>query len=261
MGYQVVKFIVGTERTPFTFHKNLIAASGGKLGNLVSSLGKNEALKLPSVAPGVFILFAEYLYKKEVPGLDPASNAATKGDRLVCLGLFFIFAEDYEMVDELRNKIMDRIQDVYRILNKFPRAIDVEAVYNATKPESLLRKFFIVGFLSGTPVLSRDAVFMDWCKKEPAARHDLMPAAEIFQPPRNFRIRDGKYNHPLRYVRCFANRGRRGLVTGEIGVSPCAFHIHEHNVGDNGEPGIRRRGKLDGQPVRGCHLYVDRDSV
>ncbi|RDL36922.1 uncharacterized protein BP5553_06274 [Venustampulla echinocandica] len=251
MGYEMVSVTVGKGRHMFTIHKNLICATGSNLGKMFSTRKVDDPIHFPSETPGVFILFVEYLYKNTVPCVSATSSVTAQAVRLRDLCQLYVFGEQVEMDIEIRNKVMDSIQDGFRSINRFPDANLVQCIYGRTKPGCILRKFCALSLLAKVraPDYINDYHITTWLESNVDGFHDFFEALMKFNPHQDPRVRD---------------------LEGKTGIWPCAFHIHPSEAKVKREVGIDNKGvDIDKMPNAGdqagssakiselCHLFTE----
>lgn len=130
MGSEVIAIVVGEKDTIFNIHKNLIRATSAFFYDMFRvdpTPGLRFALKEIDVA--VFKLFIEFLYTKRVPAVSPSMTPQSQALRTKQLCQLYAFADQFHLNFEIRNKIMDRIQDGFLVMDKFPEPGLVRGMY------------------------------------------------------------------------------------------------------------------------------------
>lgn len=121
MGSEVVTIAVGEKDTIFNIHKNLIRATSAFFYDVLRvDPATDETFALKNIEAAVFKLFVEFLYTKRVPAVSASMTPSTQALRTKQLCQLYAFADHFHLNFEIRNKIMDRIQDGFLIMDKLP---------------------------------------------------------------------------------------------------------------------------------------------
>lgn len=64
-----------------------------------------------------------------------------QASQLVILVRFYVFLERYQIIPEVRDKVMDNIQDGFYMIQKLPESSLIKGVYVNSGPGTMLRKF------------------------------------------------------------------------------------------------------------------------
>lgn len=140
MGCDVVNIYVGDAKQPVAIHKGLLAHYAPAIYNMANSV---KDLVLPDVLPTVFKFFVECLYSRRVPDVTHDMKNLAQGFRLKYLIHLYAFTDRYHMKFELKNMIMDRIQDGFLLMNMCPDPDFIATIYANTTPGSVSGPHFV----------------------------------------------------------------------------------------------------------------------
>ncbi len=118
MGWETVPIQIGTGQRgkKFAVHKNLICATSAIFMDMFSNPPRQgHTFSMPKEDVDTFDLFNNYLYTKRIPDFSPSMTPQYRAYRTRVLCQLYTFAEKYSLKFEIRNKIMDRIQDGFLI--------------------------------------------------------------------------------------------------------------------------------------------------
>jgi hypothetical protein len=105
----------------FNIHKNLIRRTSAYFFDMYKTeppAGRRFALN--DEDPQVFKLFVEFLYTQRVPAVSTTMSDGARALRTKQLCQLYAFADRFQVQFEIRNRIMDKIQDGFAVLDKFP---------------------------------------------------------------------------------------------------------------------------------------------
>jgi hypothetical protein len=139
MGNEVVIISIGgKEQRVTTVHKGLLLRDAPALcANITASDGPVSYLQLPDDDFTAIKLFMECIYSRSVPGVTASMDHATRGLRMKELARLYCFCEKHHVNFQVRNKVMDAIQDGFRLLGRAPPPVFVEEIYKNTSPTSV----------------------------------------------------------------------------------------------------------------------------
>lgn len=122
MGCEIVTLYVGPNEVMFNVHKNLIVATSGLFADFFQApLAPGQKHHLKEDEVDAFKLFTEYMYSKRIPAVDDMfMEPSDMARRIKGLCQFYAFADKYYLKFEIRNRIMDHIQDGFREMKKLP---------------------------------------------------------------------------------------------------------------------------------------------
>lgn len=258
MGYETVNIYIGDPSKKFTIHKNLLCATGTVFDKMYNSELFKSGCKvvMNTEDPAAFKLFVDYLYSRRVPGATTSMSIAAQSLRVKQLCQLYAYADKLEMNYEIRNKIMDKIQDGFTLINVTPEPGLLGAIYSHTSASSQLRKFCaasLVYNIHRTSYVS-DGSLAKFLTTNAEMMEDFLEAVRNVAPDQDPRVRDCKGH--INCIEC-VGKEEREIPTG--GVWPCLFHLHDKLPvleGSKKEDGADNSDDSTcGQIGEGCHLW------
>jgi hypothetical protein len=257
MGSEVLAIGVGQEKVVFNIHKNLLIAAGKKFQDVANTrLPPGRIAVLHKTQPDIFKLFQDYLYQKRVPPVMANTTPLAQSKRLKDLCQFYVFADELELNNTIRNKIMDAIQDGFVIMDKLPDPGLVDSIYSHTTVSSKLRKFCAASlvYTLRSQNYAEDGSLPNLLNDKDEVMDDFLAAVRELNvtDERDPRIRDCR-GEPS----CAECTGRPVELEGKKGVWPCYFHIHKvyNSTCTNGEAeGAVGNAQME-ESDPGCYLW------
>lgn len=226
MGSEVITLIIGEapEQKRYTIHKNLLRDCGGVFQDMCDKETTGRPLTLKNERPEVFKLLVDYCYSSKTPQVPMSGSAPLRSDRLKKIVQLYALADKYQMHKDIRNRLMDNIQDGFISLDKFPEEPMIQSVYAHTHPESRLRKLCAAAMVYQLhdPRYIQDGIIPGLINRIDALMVDFLEAVREYVPRQDPRIR-----HCRGEPGCRECEGNNGAYLGSLdGVHPCRFHVH-----------------------------------
>jgi hypothetical protein len=227
MGSEIIQIGIGKLPTKFAIHKELICRTGEAMGALVNSpLAPGKIIVLSAEDPAIFKLFVEYIYSRKVPAATEAMTPGARASRVNHLCQLYAFLEKYQVNFEIRNKVMDCIQDGFALTALLPESGIIKAIYQHTSINSPLRQFCTESVLYHlySPEYVASGVIPDLMQVKEFANdflETIRESRESQQPNLDPRIR-----HCERDMNCVEYAGDFSKLERKEGNHPCHFHKH-----------------------------------
>ncbi|KAK0119332.1 hypothetical protein ONS95_008174 [Cadophora gregata] len=225
LGYEIVTLVVGKDPAtePFAVHKNILRDVGGMFVKMCEESPNGSNVRMPEEDPEVIKLLIDYAYSDELPMVSVFSTEGERGVELRRLVQFYALLDKFDVNHEIRNKVMDNIQNGFYIVGKLPEGPLIQAIYDHSRSESKLRKFCAVSmvYLLHDPYYVQDGFIPSLINSNDDLMVDFLEAVRLYKQRQDPRIR-----HCQGDPRCVECDGSNHLV-GKDGVPPCHFHIHE----------------------------------
>jgi hypothetical protein len=245
MGSEIIQIGIGKVPTKFAIHKDLVCRTGEAMAALINKpLAPGKIVVLAAEDPAIFKLFVELMYSRNVPAVTETMVPVAQAARINQLCQLYAFLEKYQVKFDIRNKVMDRIQDGFALTNLLPEPGIVKAIYQHTSLTSPLRNFCAESMLYHlhSPNYVANGVIPNLMQEKEFA-NDFLEAIrkskeEAEQPNLDPRIR-----HCGKDMGCLECAGNFSRLEGKEGRYPCHFHKH--------------RGLINGKEVYdpSCHLW------
>ncbi|PVH85711.1 hypothetical protein DL98DRAFT_36737 [Cadophora sp. DSE1049] len=193
LGYEIVTLVVGKDPTtePFAVHKNILRDVGGVFAKMCEESPSGSKILLPEEDPEVIKLLIDYAYSDELPMVSVHSNEGERGVELRRLVQFYALVEKFNVNYEIRNKVMDNIQNGFYIVGKLPEGPLIQAVYDHSTSESKLRKFCAVSmvYLLHDPYYVQDGIIPSLINGNDDLMVDFLEAVRLYKHRQDPRIR------------------------------------------------------------------------
>jgi hypothetical protein len=214
LGTEIVTIYVGPKRKVFKIHKKLLCDQSDYFSKAFNGRFQeaNGEMYCPEDHPTAFSYFVNYVYWNVLPK-SPQRSAADKKKEEYYDGLsnLFFLAEKLCM-NELSNKVMDTIQDHYRVHGLVATCAGLESVYRHTHQNS---KFRIYDLLS----------YMRCQLNQRSTEEDITEVKDmLLQVPeiaKDFVLFQVKHAVPWK-----ANKLLDPKTRGATGYGKCFFHTH-----------------------------------
>ena len=230
MGSEVVSLYIGDgpHQQVFTIHKNLLFGAGAIFEEMFSPkiLKPGQKMVLKNEDPIAFKLFVEFLYSRNAPAVTSAMTPGKQAIRVNHLCQLYAFLEKYQVKWEIRNKVMDRIQDGFAVLNMLPQPRMITSVYQHTPLTSPLRKFCaesMVYYLH-SPEYVADGVIAELMQQKEFADEFLEGIRQAKAAGQQ--NLDPRVRHCDKSMSCIECAGDFTMLEGKEGMFPCHFHKH-----------------------------------
>ncbi|CZT09947.1 hypothetical protein WAI453_007128 [Rhynchosporium graminicola] len=241
LGYEILTLVVGQDPKTETLavHTNVLRELGGYFSQMCNEPDASRII-LTNEHPEVVKLLIEFAYSNELPEVSLYATNGEKASQLRYLVQFYAMVDKFGLEAEVRNKTMDKIQEGFYIVGKFPEGPLIHAVYEHSHSHSMLRK------LCATSMIYQlhdeqyydDGVISSFLN----SNEELM--ADFLYAVRAYRVRqDPRIRHCRGDPAC-AECDEIDHLAGKDGVHPCCFHIHDQIKTEDG-------GLVDGP----CHLW------
>ncbi|TAQ83947.1 hypothetical protein B7494_g7726 [Chlorociboria aeruginascens] len=271
IGCDIVRVYIGkkgpTTGKLFTVHKKLICAASSTFKEAFSAklASNNKVVIFAKEVPAVFKLFLEYLYLKHVPYVKPHDIPTTQAARLHLICQLYAYGAKFKIAPEFENKVMDAIQDGFRVLQHFPEAPMIKNIFDNTPAGCHLQKFCGAASLFNL----RSAQYQATPDLSTALTDNRAFLDEFLDKVRSFtegnpdpRVRN--CNGDEECLACRDHDGFCGNMTNAEGVWPCAFHHVSFeneklvNNFDNGPEPKRAHGNINESQL---HMVVKKAKV
>lgn len=255
MGSEIVRIYVGLGKAEFAIHKQLLLDAGPIFADMFPPSRKpTDRVILGKEDPQVFKLFVEYLYTKAVPRVQGVMNAQYNDQRLQYLCKLYAFCDKFQVEAQIRNKVIDAIQDGFLLMCTLPDIQLIKSIYQHTMAGSKLRNFcvaclFYSIFTQENVNLQTVTRFLSDTKE---ALHEFVGAVKhLGLLGRDPRIRDCQGERGC--AECLGDTER---LRDKHGSWPCQFHIHSSSkplqaASDGAPPG----GGSNVDAEEGCYLW------
>ncbi|KAG9246596.1 hypothetical protein BJ878DRAFT_274473 [Calycina marina] len=231
LGWEMVVMRVGTGGTAMSAHKSLLVNTSPRFAQAIDHvIAEDREITFSEETPEMMKIFMEFLYTKRVPTVHEYASPIDQSSRIKNLCKMYIFAEKYYMHREIRNRVMDVIQDGFLIINSFPTEGVAANIFEKTSPTSSLRRFVSAALLYSLRHSANEDKskghhkLADLLVARPQVLENFLQSVQDLNlhTDRDPRVRDCTREPGC--AECLSGIHKAEPCSG--GVWPCEFHVH-----------------------------------
>ena len=214
LGSEIVTILVSPKRKAFKIHKKLLCDRSDYFSKAFNGRFQeaNGEMHCPEDDPTAFGHLVNYFYRNTLPQLPSKSATGDEKDSYY-RGLSHLrFLAEKLCMNELSNKAMDTIQDLFRVHKISVHFIGLEKIYRNTHESSKFRKYGLLSCMRSA--LGRKNTEGDWTEAEKI----FSQVPEIAKDYLLFQLKNaGSFK---------ANKLNLDIRGGSKGYEKCFFHTH-----------------------------------
>jgi hypothetical protein len=156
-GTDIVTIYVGAKRKTFKLHKNLLCDRSDYFSKALNGgFQKGQAeMYLPEDDPTPFGHLVNYFYRDALPQFpcnQYPGNPEGCGNYVVRILCALFFLAEKLCMNELSNKTLDTIQDLFKEYHRTFDGEEIRSIYSSTHQKSKLRMYVALKYLSSFEV-------------------------------------------------------------------------------------------------------------